>query len=137
MDEMTPVPNIRAGDVIEGEGETEIAYLKDLSALRDPRSADLLLSWQMDSGVMGKPVDDALVAMGPASVPALIARLDDLSDDSPLSTPMSLLMQIVTKHRTELGGIVEHIIIPKFEAIAASHTVYHYYAGKLISELKQ
>ena len=132
MDEMTPVPN---RGVIKGDGESEIESLEELSALRDPRSAELLLAWQMDSGIKGRPVTEALVAMGPAAVPALLARLDDV--DGFLSYPIRVLGQIATENRTALGGIVEYIIIPKFEAIAASTSTYQYYAGKVISELQR
>ncbi len=134
IDEMTPMPEPPKE---EGDGADTVALLEELSALRDPRSAEILIKYQMESGIMGKPVDDALVAMGPASVPALIARLDDLSGDSYLITPMGLLMQIVAEHRTALGGIVEHIIIPKFEAIVASDTVYQHAASWRLAQLRQ
>lgn len=45
MEEMTPVPNIREGDVIPGEGESEIAYLEELSALRDPQKSCWRGNW--------------------------------------------------------------------------------------------
>ena len=137
MEEMTPVPNIRKGDVIPGEGESEIAYLEELSALRDPRSAETLLAWQMDSGIMGRSIDEALVAMGPAAVPALVARLDDLSGETYLIVPMDLLALIIAEHRSELGGIVEHIIIPKLEAIAASNSPDSNIARHRVAELQQ
>lgn len=129
IDEMTPMPE---PPKVEGDGDDTIALLEELSALRDPRSAEILIKYQMESGIMGRSVTEALVAMGPASVPALIARLDD-----PNSWSIDLLIQIVGEHRSALGGIVEHIIIPKLEAIAASTSTYHYYAGKVISELQR
>lgn len=134
MDEMTPMPEPPKE---EGDGADTVALLEELSALRDPRSAEILIKYQMESGIMGRPVDDALVAMGPASVPALIDRLDDLSGDSYLITPMELLMPIVAEHRTALGGIVEHIIIPKLESIAASDTVYQHAASRRLAQLRQ
>ena len=134
MDEMTPMPE---PPKVEGDGDDTVALLEELSALRDPRSAEILIKYQMESGIMGRPVDDALVAMGPASVPVLIDRLDNLSDDSALSVPLDLLVPIVAEHRTALGGIVEHIIIPKLEAIAASTNTYRYYAEQTITELQQ
>ena len=70
---MTPMPE---PPKVEGDGGDTIALLEELSALRDPRSAEILIKYQMESGIMGRPVTDALVAMGPASVPALVARLD-------------------------------------------------------------
>ena len=134
IDEMTPMPE---PPKVEGDGDYTVALLKELSALRDPRSAEILIKYQMESGIMGRPVDEALVAMGPASLPSLVARLDDFSSDSALSIPIDLLVPIVTEHRSALGGIVEHIIIPKLEAIAASTNTYRYYAEQTITELQQ
>ena len=131
MDEMTPMLPML------GEGDNIIAYLSDLSTLRDPRSAELLLTYQLDSGVSGRPVSDALVAMGPAVVPGLIVRLEDLSSDSSLLRPMNLLDPIIAEYRLELGGIVEHIIIPKLEAIAASNSPYSNAARRRVAELQQ
>jgi len=114
MAQLTPVP-----EWVAGEGEKEIELLEELCALRDPRSAELLVSYEVDSNLLGRPPVEALVAMGPASVPALVARLDvDKAREEFLATPIELLPRIVAKHRSELGGIVEHIIIPKLEAIA-------------------
>lgn len=118
MDELTPLPELSSSE--DGDCGEGIRFpLDELSKLKDPRSAELLVAYQMDSGISGNPPDDALVAMGPAAVPALIARLDDASGDTRLFTPLYLLPQIVAEHRSELGGIVQHIIIPKIEAIAA------------------
>lgn len=118
MDELTPMwePSGDPGD----HGEDLMYTLELLCELRDPRSAELLLMYQIDSYVNGRPIDEALVAMGPASVPALVARLDDPPGETFLATPHDLLPQIVAAHRSELGGIVEHIIIPKMETLAAS-----------------
>ena len=118
MNELTPVPT----DPYEGEdcGEGIIFVLEELASLRDPRSAELLLSYQMDSGIHGRPPNEALAAMGSAAVPALVARLNiDSIESHMLDDPLNLLAHIVAIHRSELGGIVEHIIIPKMEAIAA------------------
>ncbi|MDE0484639.1 MAG: hypothetical protein OXI67_18840 [Candidatus Poribacteria bacterium] len=119
MDELTPVPSIY--DTTEGEdcGGEFIPTLDELAKLRDPRSAELLLAYQMDSGVSGNPPHEALRAMGPAAVPALIARLDYPPGEDSLFDPLDLLPQIVAAHRLELDDIVEHIIIPKIKAIAA------------------
>lgn len=119
MDELTPLPEL--GSTEDGDcGEGIILFLDELAKLRDPRSAELLVSYQMDSGISGTPPDEALIAMGPAAVPALVARLHDNPEEKRLFTPFYLLPKIVAAHRSELGGIVEHIIIPKMEAIAAS-----------------
>lgn len=117
MDALTPM---WVFDDPHDHGEELMMMLDMLAEERDPRSAELLLTYQLDSGVSGRPVKDALVAMGPASVPALIARLkpEDAAETS-LSTIINLLPPIVEQHRSELGGIVDHIIIPRLEGIAA------------------
>ena len=112
IDELTP---IRVE--VEGEGGLEIELLTELCELRDPRSAETLVSYQVDSAVNGWLPNQTLVAMGPASVPALVARLDETPDKALLYTPIRLLPRIVAEHRLELGGIVEHIIIPKLQRL--------------------
>lgn len=119
MAELTPVPNIYDHTEDEGCGGEFIPILDELAKLRDPRSAELLLTYQMDSGVSGPIPHEALRAMGPAAVPVLIARLDYPPGEDSLFDPLDLLPQIVAADRSELGGIVQHIIIPKIEAIAA------------------
>ena len=116
MDALTPMWVI---DDPHDHGEELMMMLDMLAEERDPRSAALLLMYQLDSGVSGRPVKDALVAMGPASVPALIARLNpEDAAEAPLSTVIKLLPPIVEQHRSELGGIVDYILIPRLEAIA-------------------
>ena len=116
MDELTPM---WVFDDPHDHGEELMMMLDMLAEERDPRSAALLLMYQLDSGVSGRPVKDALVAMGPASVPALIARLNpEDAAEAPLSTVIKLLPPIVEQHRSELGGIVDYILIPRLEAIA-------------------
>ena len=129
MAELTPVPNIYDTHEDGDCGEEIIFVLDVLAKLRDPRSAELLVSYEMDSGVSGDPPNAALLAMGPASVSALVARLDDISGETSLSTPLDLLPRIVAAHRSELGGIVEHIIIPKIKAVAASEATVFFADG--------
>jgi hypothetical protein len=50
---------------------------------------------------------------------------------------MNLLDPIIAEYRLELGGIVEHIIIPKLEAIAASNSPYSNAARRRVAELQQ
>ena len=117
MDALTPM---WVSDDPHDHGEELMIMLDMLAEERDPRSAALLLMYQLDSGVSGRPVKDALVAMAPASVPALIARLNpEDAAEAPLSTIIKLLPPIVEQHRSELGGIVDYILIPRLEVIAA------------------
>jgi len=116
MEELTPTSDITS----EGMGEAAIELLDELCKFRDPRSAELLVSYLLDSSISGRPPKETLVAMGPAAVPALVARLDDTAGESFIARIIALLPRIVDAHGSELGGIVEHIILPKLEAIAAS-----------------
>ena len=116
MDKLTPMWVI---DDPHDHGEELMMTLDLLAEERDPRSAALLVTYQLDSQVQGTPIDEALVAMGPASMPALIARLNpEESREVFLVLIIRLLPPIVEQHRSELGGIVDHIIIPRLEAIA-------------------
>ncbi len=115
IDELTPVPVIS----VEAEGYREIEFLEALCELRDPRSAEILVRYQVYSPVNGVLPDETLVALGPAAVPALVAELEEKpAREAMLHTPITLLPRIVAEHRSALGGIVEHIIIPKLQAIA-------------------
>lgn len=117
MDELTPMWVI---DDPHDHGEELMMTLDMLAEERDPRSAELLVMYLLDSGVSGRPVKDVLIAMGPASVPALIARLNPAeSKEVALAVIIRLLPPIVEQHREALGGIVDYIILPRLEAIAA------------------
>ena len=116
MDELTPM---WVSEDPHDHGE-ELMMLDLLPEERDPRSAELLVTYLLDSGVSGRPVKDALVAMGPAAVPALINRLNPgESREVALAVIIRLLPSIVLQHREELGGIVDYILLPRLEAIAA------------------
>ena len=74
MHELSPVPEHGSSEYGDS-AEDLILVLDELASLRDPRSTELLVNYQIGSGVWGRPIDEALVEMGPASVPALIALL--------------------------------------------------------------
>ena len=143
MDALTPMWVI---DDPHDHGEELMMTLDLLAAERDPRSAELLVAYQLDSEVQGTPIDEALVAMGPAAVPAVIARLNpEESNDVFLVLIIHLLPPIVEQHRETLGGIVDYILIPRLEAIAAleESTVPGYirdnksFARKALAHLKK
>lgn len=117
MDELTPMWVI---DDPHDHGEELMMTLDLLAEERDPRSAELLVTYQLDHPVSGTPIDEALVAMGPAAVPALVARLnpEDAADVYMASIIRNVVVPIVEQHRSELGGIVDHIILPRLVAIA-------------------
>ena len=118
MDELTPM---WVFDDPHDHGEELMMTLDLLAEERDPRSAELLLTYQLDSPVSGRPIREALAAMGPASVPAVIARLnpEDAADVFMAPIIRDVVVPIVAQHRSELGSIVDYIILPRLEAIAA------------------
>ncbi|MYK21022.1 hypothetical protein F4054_02035 [Candidatus Poribacteria bacterium] len=118
MDELTPMWVI---DDPHDHGEELMMTLDLLAEERDPRSAALLLMYQLDSPVSGRPIREALAAMGPAAVPAVIARLnpEDAADVFMAPIIRDVVVPIVAQHRSELGSIVDYIILPRLEAIAA------------------
>ena len=115
-----PDPQKVAENVDHSCGEKEIELLDELSNLHDPRSVEFLVSYQLDSGIMGKPINEALVAMGPASLPSLIARLNEIDGKRPIYPVPQLLVRISETYQEEIGRIVQYIILPKLEKIAAS-----------------
>ena len=121
IDELTPMWVI---DDPHDHGEELMMTLDLLAEERDPRSAELLLMYQLDSQVSGRPIREALAAMGPASMPAVIARLnpEDTADVFLKPIIRDVVVPIVVQHRSELGGIVDYILIPRLEAIAAINT---------------
>lgn len=134
MDELTPVPSIYDTAEHGDCGEGVIELLDELASFRDPRSTELLLNYQIDSGIWGRPIDEALAEMGPASIPALIAGLNpERAGEVMLHVPIDLLPQIVEAYRSELGGIVEHIIIPKLKVIAAPENPEDYALSNKLS----
>ena len=122
MAELTPMWQL--GPTPADCGEELMMTLDILAAERDPRSAETLLTYQLDSGVSGRPIREALAAMGPASLPSLIARLNPEETAEVFYGPIirDVVVPIVEQHKTEIRGIIEHIIIPRLEAIAAKGT---------------
>lgn len=118
-------------------GENEIELLDELSNLHDPRSVEFLVSYQLDSGIMGKPINEALVAMGPVSLPSLIARLNEIDGKRSIYPVPQLLVRISETYQDEIGSIVQHIILPKLEEIAASENATGSFAiGNKLDALK-
>ena len=75
MAQLTPTWTMRT----EGEGEDAIELLDQLTKFQDPRSPEIFVNYLL-SGVSGKPMTEALIAIGPPSVPPLILLLDTNAD---------------------------------------------------------
>ena len=107
----------------EGHG-MELSYLlTDIAKLRDSRAIEILVAYQCSGPIQGGPVDEALIALGPPVVPHLIPYLDEALKERKgylgMSPAANILSQIGAQYRADLGGIVEHIILPKLELLLA------------------
>ena len=118
MEQLTPTWVMRS----EGEGEKAIELLDQLTKLHDPRSAEIFVNYLLN-GISGKPMSEALIAIGPPSVPLLIPLLDTNADLGGRLTAPRLLGIIGSEYRQELGGAVEYIILPKLEKLATSDPI--------------
>ena len=94
------------------------ALMDELIAQGDPRAAEVLIVNRCEGGIGGTFVFDALVEIGPPAVPYVLPYL--LHEDHKLvGAPAHILGRIAADYRSDLGGIVEHIIIPRLKVIAA------------------
>ena len=118
MEQLTPTWTVHT----EGEGEEAIALLDQLTKFQDPRSPEIFVNYLL-RGVSGKPMTEALIAIGPPSVPPLIPLLDTNADLGGRFTAPGILSIIGSEYREELGGAVEYIILPKLEKLATSDPI--------------
>ena len=104
--------------------EEIVMLMEELCPLRDPRSIEILVAYEVESPFSGNPLLDALIAMGPPSVPYLIPYLDLREGDEHYTrgvfTAAWVLGPVGARHRKDLDGIIEHIILPKLERILAA-----------------
>ena len=113
----------------EGHGEEVYALMEELIAQGDPRAAEVIITTICDGSMSSRDMYDALVAIGPPAVPYILPYLEKVMVQGgyvPASVFRSLT-SIAAAHRDDLGGIVEHILIPKFTTIAADEDFSHYH----------
>ena len=133
MEQLTPTWAMST----EGEGEEAIELLDQLTKFQDPRSPEIFVNYLL-SGVSGKPMTEALIEIGPPSVPLLIPLLDTNADLRGRLRAPRLLGIIGSEYRQELGGAVEYIILPKLEKLATSNPIprVRQYASEAVSKLR-
>ena len=124
------LPATLAADHNEGDERDLLIY--ELCEQNDPRAAEALIALLCDGGIGWGVMDDALVEIGPPAVPYILPYLE--REDTKGSDWISIdyevfdsLTRIGTRYRDDLGGIVDHIIIPKLEEIAADKDGERYY----------
>ncbi len=112
--QLMPPPDRFSGLSGHSDAEETINLLRSLDR-NDPRSAEVLVTYYCQNIIGGIGPRNAIINIGPPAVPLLIPYLFEDGN----AEAVAALGGIVVKHRKELGGIVDHIIIPKFEEIAA------------------
>ena len=97
------------------------AQIQELIAQNDPRAAHVLITTLCEGNVSGVAMYDALVELGPPAVPYILPYLDKgIAEGGYINLAVfDSLGRIGERYQGDLGGIVDHIIIPKLEVIAA------------------
>ena len=115
-------------------GDEVSALMYELTQQGDPRAAEVfagLLSPTYE-GYMGG--DDALVEIGPPALPYVLPYLEiDVAEGGYIRLAVfDILGRIGERYRSDLGGIVDHIIIPKLAEIAADENNERYDNAEVI-----
>ena len=128
IDQLTPILNVMPEGVVETDAGVidSIPLLEELDDYGDPRSAKVFTEYLFNV-MLGRPQIEALIALGPPSVPFILPYLEE--DVGRVYIAAHILARIGEAHRAKLGGSVEHIIVPKMERLLAvddpSKTVYY------------
>ena len=114
------------------DSETREVQIDELCQLNDPRAAEALIAIMCDGGTMGRVMFDTLEAIGPPAVPYILPYLFREDRKGGAWIPVNfavfdVLGHIGVKYRADLGGILDHIIIPKLQEIAADENNERYY----------
>jgi hypothetical protein len=119
-----------------GAGEEILDTIAELVKLRDPRSPSIFVDYYY-AGVWGEAIEQALIEIGPPSVPALLPLLDDSSIVG-RARAAKVLSVIATEYRQDLGGIVEFILLPELEKLAISDPdpIVRQYSSDAISQIR-
>ncbi len=132
---MTESGPIRFIDHNHGDEVSE--QIAELCRQGDPRAAGVLIAHMSDGDISWTLMDDALAAIGPPAVSYILPYLEKGMKEKDRDIMISWeifdsLTRIGVQHRGDLGGILDHIIIPKFEAIAADENNKRYDLCQLI-----
>lgn len=114
---LMPAPDGFSGPTGHSDAEETIDLLGSLDR-NDPRSIVVMATYLCEGLVGGRGPKNALVEMGVPVVPYLIPYMLDMERSPVLrSRALEVLCKIAERQREDLDGIVEHIIIPRLEAI--------------------
>ncbi len=106
------------------------ALMDELIAQDDPRAAEVLITNICEGSIAGRFMFDGLVAIGPPAVPFILPYLRE--DNVWAGMGAKILVRIAVEHRDDLGGIVEHILIPNITIIAADEHFERFSSGSVI-----
>ena len=121
---MPPPVELAPEGSAEDNSEDLIMLLEELARLRDPRSIEVFVAYDCESPISGAPVEEALIAMGPPTVPYLIPYLDEALEaktyaSQGLLSSLRILRKIGHRRWADLDGVTEHIILPRLEQMLA------------------
>ncbi len=102
-------------------GDEMIEQIEELCEQNDPRAAEALIALMCEGGIIGRSMFDALDEIGPPAVPHILPYLEKgIAEGGYITLAVfESLGRISARYRSDLGGIVNHIIIPKLEVIIA------------------
>ena len=134
-------------DGIEDDAHAEeiLLPLDDLIHLRDPRAIETLVAYLCWNSMAYASLGPAVSAMGPLAIPYLLPYLEEEPPKegeafSGFIKATGFLANIGKRHREELDGIVEYIILPKLKQILATPSLSPYVRKRVeeqIDRLKQ
>ncbi len=117
--QLMPSPDGFSGPTGHSDMEETFDLLGSLDT-NDPRSIVVMATYLCEGLVGGLSPINMLAEMGVAAVPYLIPYMLDMgAKPYERRYPIEVLGRIAARHRAELGGIVEHILIPRWEAVLA------------------
>ena len=126
MAELMPPPELIDHD--HGDQVTEL--IDELCEQGDPRAAEVLIANMCDGDIVGTPMIDALVEIGPPAVPYILPYVRENFVMTGIA--VDVLGLIGARYRDDLVGIVQHIIIPKLKVIDADEDNKRYDSGSVI-----
>ncbi|MCY3744427.1 MAG: hypothetical protein OXH00_25715 [Candidatus Poribacteria bacterium] len=122
----------------EDHGEVVIEQILELIAQNDPRAAEVLITHMCEGHTVGEPMFEGLDTIGPPALPYILPYLEKgVTEGGDIRLAVfESLGRLGARYRGDLGGIVDHIIIPKLEVIAADedNEFYRYADVKRASE---
>ena len=136
---LMPPPDGFSGPTAHSDAEATIDLLGSLDP-NDPRSIVVMATYLCEGRVGGRGPKIALVKMGVPAVPYLLPYMLDMERSPVLrSRALEVLCRIAERHRADLDGIVEHILIPRLEVILSQEKPDYFegrYAREALARLK-